>query len=147
MSLDFYDFGSTSVRNAFFAIARRFFEIIGLSFVSWAGVSIGLLFFIVPGYIFFFLTKLAFLVLIDTECGVTDSLRISWSLTRGVRMKLLIFSSVFILPYLIIGSLNLLPAEYRALRIIVIVGSAILILFNFLLSAFVYRNLQNREVQ
>lgn len=61
------------------------------SFLFFIGFTLGLMVLIVPGIIFFLGFNLYAYAIIDQGMGPIESMKHSWEITRGVRLKLLLF--------------------------------------------------------
>ena len=105
-----------------------FFKVVAASIISGILVLLGLIFFIVPGIILIIKLQFTTFLIIDQEMGPIEALRKSYSITKGVKKELYLFSLLLFL----INILGLLTF---------VVGILVAYPVTFVARAFVYRKL------
>lgn len=131
MALMVHD-GQKPVFKDLFSCYDKVFPAIGIYILITLAVGLGLVLLIVPGIILALKFYFPYYILVDRDTGVIESMKISSRLTKGVKLKLLLFS-------LFCGAIFL--AGILACGVGILVAFPVLMLMN----VHVYRTLEARS--
>lgn len=105
---------------------------IGLSFLLTIIITVGIILFVIPGIILVFMFAFAFFVMLDNpELGILDIISLSAKLTKGYKLKILIYNIL----------LGIISALLYILLRGSIVGIAIYFIISLIVSAFTFLGL------
>jgi hypothetical protein len=126
---------------------RRFLSLIGMSIVTSVAVALGLLLAVIPGLLLLVRWSVSVPVLLDEELGPYESLQRSWELT-GDRWTLAIAVTAVLIPasgpQWLVYWLTAYPAVPVPLVLAMNLYSSLLLVFQWLLGAALYRLIMSR---
>ena len=90
--LQLHDQGKADIQTIFSCFNLTIFRFLGAAILYCIIVSIGFVFFIIPGIILLVRLQFFLLLMLDRNCGIIESLQKSYSLTRGYTLSLILFA-------------------------------------------------------